>query len=217
MTQDVDIRGYITEEFFLGTDGYPVKSAYGFARAEAVRDSTGNMLEERYYGTDGKPIRRSNKLRPKEELRSVLGQWRPLILQGIHSNHTLENLEKSGFATVNQQFDTKGHVIGQSFWDVDGSPIAGFDGFIRIDVDYDQFGLPFKLTTVLPDSSHNAIQLRISYSPRYDVERVVFTDSNGSLITSRFGFAEMHFLYDEKYQQSGIEYLDTEGNLVEWK
>ena len=66
----------------------------------------------------------------------------------------------------------------------------------------------------LPGSGNKEIRLKIEYTARRNFKRVSFYKSDGTLFTSRLGYSQILFSYDDKFRLSGTRYLDADSNIV---
>jgi YD repeat-containing protein len=210
---DHDQRGNIIREQYFNEQAQLIINNRQFAIATAIRDERGRLIGERYFDANEEPTNRNNLL-VEEELSSVLGEWKNLILRGIHGEATLANLDEGGFHYVEQLFSGRGNIIQQSFFGIDDKPIAGFDGFVKVNVAYGDTGLPELIEGQLPSSKNNIVKLQLRYNARRNIERVSYLSEDGSLLLSNLGFAEMAIYYDEFHRQSKVDYLDANGNIV---
>ncbi len=214
MKVENNARGYSVREKTFDEFHRPTTGGSGYFESKATRDGVGNLLEERYFDVIGQAVLRKNILLPREELKSIFGTWRNLVLRGIHKQLTLESLDQGGFAAIKQRFSISGQVVSQVFFDVNGEPVAGFDGFSEVNSNHNAYGLPDLITAKLP-GGNGIFRLRIIYNPRRNVERVSFINPDNSLQTSRLGFSEIVFLYDNATnKKTSVQYLDTDGKVL---
>jgi hypothetical protein len=211
-----DHRNFVVREVFYGIKDQLVSNNKGFSSAEASRDLRGHLLQESYFGPNAEPVNRKNKLL-NEELKSILVIWRNLVLRGAHQAEKLEAFTNNGFHKVYQIFDLSGNLIQQRFEDKEGKPTEGFDGFSDVKVANNALGLPIRIIASSLQPKAETIALKLQYTPRRNIKRVSFMHEDGSLLTSKLGFAEIVFVYDEKYQQTQVQYLDAKGNILQAK
>lgn len=114
---------------------------------------------------------------------------RDLIEESYHdAEGRLMNRLDTGYAIALKEYDKKGRVISEKYFDVDRNPVACTDGYSAYAREYDEEG-------------------------RLTVER--FYDSQGMPADNRGGFATWRRSYDEDGNLTGEAFLDAQGNTVD--
>ena len=208
-----DVRGNQVKMAYFGVDGAPVLHKDGYARVTCAYDARGNLIELAYFGLDGFPIARRAVWQEYASFNGLFGEWQGLILRGLFSEQELDGGTSTGFARVERQLDPRGHEIERRYKSPDGGPANGPEGFAHIVIDVDALGNPLQVTPTLADGT-KALHLRFSYTERRQIERVEFLDDSGQAAVSKLGFASVVFLYDERHQKTGANYLNAEGTVI---
>ena len=213
-TSSYDARGNRVEVAYFGVDGAPVLHKDGFARFTSSYDARGNRVEVAYFDANNNPINRRGEWSGDESLGNPFGDWQNLVIRGLLDETDREQLTKTGFAKIVRKLDDRQNEINRQYFDNDGNPVPGPEGFSSFDMDVNAFGQPLQVRPLLmPDGPK--ICIRFAYTERRLIDRVQFEDVDGKLTTSKLGFASLHFLYDEKFDQTGVEYRDADGNIIE--
>ncbi len=209
-----DDRGNVIEQCYFGLANEPVDTIEGYAAFAAEYDERGNCIAKRYRGADGKPALRTNSsCEDEEDLKGIFGIWRALMLGALYSPEDMERIARGGFAAFEQRFDPRGNVIARWFTGADGEPVEGPEGLARIEVEHDPLDQPLVIRGFRPDGSPLP-ELRIDYTPCWDVDRLRFTTADGAPWLNRQGYATMDLVHDACYTHIETRYLDEAGNLV---
>ncbi len=209
-----DESGNLIEGHFFGLAGEPINSIEGYASAFADYDERGNCTTQRYFGADGKPAQRTNaSCVDEKDLKGIFGDWRAHMLGALHAPEDMESIALGGFAAFEQRFDSRGNVTARWFVGTQGEPVEGPEGLARIEVDHGPLDLPLAIRGFRADGSPLP-ELRIDYTPCWDVDRLRFTTPDGVPWLNRQGYATMELLHDACYTHIETRYLDDAGNLV---
>ena len=213
-TSVYDARGNCVEVACFGVAGEPVLHKDGFARFTSVYDARGNCVERAYFDVDNNPINRRGNWSGQEILANPFGGWQNIVIKGLLDETELEQLTRTGFARIVRKLDDRQNEINRQYFDKDGNPTPGPEGFSSFDMNVNVFGQPLLVRPVMmPDGPQ--ICIRFAYTHRRLIDLVQFEDVDSNPTTSKLGFASLHFLYDDKFDQAGVQYFDADGGLIE--
>ena len=216
-----DEQGHLTEIAYLGIDGNVKANDVGLAirvygydednnwtsttyltaersgshdgqNCSIVRlsyDKYGNRIRESYYDIDGKPSIRTD-------------------------------MNVSGIAYT---YDERGNEIRRACYDVDGKPTYTNDGYVAALMTYNDNGYLVSIMFVdennnpvlYSDDSNSCFASRsLKVNDRGLTEEIRFYDENGKLINQPQGNAILTLTYDDRGNQTGEHYFDSESNPV---
>ena len=137
--REYDAAGNITAEWYLGTEGEPVKHKKNkYARIEREYLDKDHITYEAWFGTDGKPIkmnkdkyyalrREFDEAGNEAEVRYLNSKGKPVAC-------------KAGYEVVRRQYDENNRKISEQYLDRNGEPMADSKGVYGKTFEYDEKG-----------------------------------------------------------------------------
>ena len=135
---EYDRQGFCCVLTTFDTSGKPVTTKEGGARTEWVNDAFDRIIEERFFTANLKPAEHSDGYHCK---RYEYDSADNIVKESFFDAHKMPVTTKvNGVHRVERTFDLFRHCISEQFFDNNGNPINGLQGFSRINNRYDSFG-----------------------------------------------------------------------------
>lgn len=183
-----DRWGNRTEERYYDHTGRRVTTTDGYSgkrRSYVMHGLAWLINSETNLDTQDRPILAAGRY----ETRYRYLRRRDLIEESYcDAEGRLMNRLDTGYAIALKEYDKKGKVISEKYFDVDRNPVACHDGYSAYAREYDEKG-------------------------RLTVEK--YYDGQGMPADNRNGFATWRRSYDEDGNLTGEAFLDAQGNTVD--
>jgi YD repeat-containing protein len=201
---------------YFDKDGKPMSVADGYATHKWAYNSRGNMVRETFYGVNGEPV-----------LSKKNGYYGLEADYDKHGNPTIvtyigPTAVADGYATLKMAYDSRGKVIHQTFYGVNGEPVQHKVGYYGWEAEYDEQGNQIVQTYLGNDGrpmpcADGYVTLRLAYDSRGNVIRVTYHAANGDAVKStKDGYYGWEAKYDEQGNKT-VAYLDKDGKRIAGK
>lgn len=225
-----DARDNLLEESFLDADGHAVIGANGFSRIVHRYDDRGNDIEDAYFGVDGQPVATND------------GHSRTVLEYDAHNNQTArtyfgtdgqriviagdddrEGLNKGAralaYAGVKREYDVNGNLVREAYFDVNGRPMKGPDGYAAWTATYDLSGNRIEVAYFGLRGEHvRSLDEYAGWRPQYDAfgrrTRVAYFDVTGAPAQAKSGVAGWTSSYDAAGHEIERQFFGVDGQPV---
>ena len=138
----------VSEEWYEGTGGVPVDTALGYARCRKDYDSQGRLVSEKYLKADG-----SEAVLP--DLYYASGRVLEYGIFGVTAEEYQTDAPRDPSLPSRHEkvYDSQGLVVSESWMNTDGTPVADFNGNVRIDYGTNAARQLTKITVLRGDGS----------------------------------------------------------------
>jgi hypothetical protein len=211
----LDDRGRLIESQFVGPNGEPVRSYFGFAKQVIEWDAQGRATE-RYFGVDGRLVLLKRFVAATTLVWESRGYPTELLFSGVDRSPAPNELGCYGVAMT---YDRVGNLETRACHGANGSPIRSTDGWARVESQFDRSGNETFTKFIGPEGKPGRYEERYAaqrnhYDAQDNVVRQDFLDSDGKLVSSRDGYASSVFVYNEQGKQTRAALLDANGGPV---
>jgi len=124
-----------------------------------------------------------------------------------------------GYATLRMAYDSRGKVIQQTFYGVNGEPVQHKAGYYGWEAEYDEQGNQIVETYLGKDGkpmpgADGYVTLRLAYDSRGNVIQVTYHAANGDPVKStKDGYYGWEAKYDEQGNKT-VTYLAKDGKPI---
>ena len=178
-----DKNGNISECCYYGADDLPCFNSKGFHKMEWLYNEKGDVVEEAYYGLDGLPCFDEDG-RHKIKRDYSYSRNGKKIRCSVFDVLDKPCNDYNGISIVLITEDNFGNILEEIYFDKDGVPVEGSEGFFKKESKY--------------DSNGNLIQER-------------YYDEQEKLCVCNSGYAIWTAEYDKRNNQIGEAYFDVNG------
>lgn len=180
-----DDYGNVTRQDYYDTTGRPCADNVGVASFVWSYDAHGNLTEQRCYAADGSPCDAAKGISIIKHEYDNVGNQTSLSYYDVNDKLSANN--QYAMAMVKYEYDKNSNCIGRYFYDADLHPITNPEGVYSLKHGFD---------------SGNYCISTTSYG------------ANGEKMMCNYGFCSIMYEHDSRFNQTAMEYRDTEGNPV---
>ncbi|MBQ8074344.1 MAG: hypothetical protein IJ231_11345, partial [Clostridia bacterium] len=127
-------KNHVLSEAWFDEQGQPVALKDTYSRIEREFDENLNAVGEKYFGTDGQPV--ACKAGYDEIQRQYNEDNRIIRIDYLLSGQPV--LNTSGVAALEREYDERGNVSIERYYDTENNPVRSTAGYWRIDKEYDE-------------------------------------------------------------------------------
>ena len=138
IVRQTDAKGRTTGEAYFTADGKPVMTSFGYARMEREYDGKGNITLERYFGADGEKILTADGYHCYTQVFSEDGLASSLAYFGTEGEPAVNT--RTLYHRIDKTYLDRYHVRREAYFDVNGKPTAGRNGFTAVEREWDEEG-----------------------------------------------------------------------------
>ena len=198
-------------------EGNIEKDSRGFSTTAYTYDDSGYQNGVTYLDEQGQPMIISEGYAGERWERSARG----LILSSKYVNVEGQPILISGRYEFRSEYDLKGRVIRESFYDEAGAPMNRTDTFYASrEIKYNGEGLNveeifYDVRGNLTQCSEGYAKVRRTYDEKKRLISERYYDEQDTLKKINSGYAEFRRIYDENGNMLSEAYYDIEGQLVQ--
>ena len=182
---EYDDRGNRLKCYYYDINEKPVCCNEGWASSTYEYDYAGNITRQLFYGINGKPTDPKTMV-PEGICR--YDKWGNIIyIAAADGNGNLIINPNSGWSAMRAEYDLRGNVLSQSYYNEKDEPISCKNGYHKETRRYTSFG---------------------------EVEEVAYWNTNNAPILSKSNYHREMYEYNSDQKLVKVFYLDTKGKAV---